>query len=192
MARALPYPAILDGCRDRDGTVDRRRLSAALIDAWAGAYGESVAGAALHEIPIETVTYLFDYASSRELLQEDRAVAVVGESVAAAALRDAAYQRGHPRPAPRAGRPVDKGHLVPHSGGGVLHVNLFPQDRALNRGWSEEGKAYRAMEREIAVPGTFFFCRLLYDDGSWFPRAVELGVLRDSGLATRCFQNRFD
>jgi hypothetical protein len=71
--------------------------------------------------------------------------------------------------------------------------NIFPQDRELNRGWSTEGKRYRALEREIAAtPGTFFFCCLLYGDDSDFPAAVELGLLRPGGLYVERFRNRFD
>jgi hypothetical protein len=187
-----PYEAIVDACRGPDSRVDRSRLLTALLEAWAAAYDPGGRASALHEVPIDSVTYLFDYASSRCLPQEDRVVAAVGESVAAVSPRDSSYQRRHPRPFPRGGRAVDKGHLVPHSGGGVLHVNLFPQDRALNRGWSAEGRIYRSMEREIAIPGTFFFCRLLYDDDSWFPRTVELGLLRADVLVARRFRNRFD
>jgi hypothetical protein len=63
----------------------------------------------------------------------------------------------------------------------------------LNRGWSTEGRHYRALEREIAnTPGTFFFCCLRYGDDSDFPAAIELGVLRPDGLHVEQFQNRFD
>jgi hypothetical protein len=54
---------------------------------------------------------------------------------------------------------------------------MFAQDRELNRGWSVEGRRYRALEREIAnTPGTFFFCCLLYADDIDFPTVVELGA----------------
>jgi hypothetical protein len=70
---------------------------------------------------------------------------------------------------------------------------MFPQDRELNRGWSAEGRRYRALEREIATtPGAFFFCCLLYADDTDFPAAVELGVLRPDGLHVERFRNRFD
>jgi hypothetical protein len=57
--------------------------------------------------------------------------------------------------------------MVAHGAGGEFGPSIFPQDRELNRGWSNEGKRYRALEREIAAtPGTFFFCCLLYRDDS--------------------------
>ena len=39
---------------------------------------------------------------------------------------------------------------------------------------------------------TFFFCCLLYPDGTDFPAAVELGVLRADGMHVERFRNRFD
>jgi hypothetical protein len=48
--------------------------------------------------------------------------------------------------------------MVAHAARGTFGPNMFPQDRELNRGWSVEGRRYRALEREIAnTPGTFFF-----------------------------------
>ena len=83
--------------------------------------------------------------------------------------------------------------MVAHAAGGTFGPNMFPQDRDLNRGWSAEGRRYRALEREIATtPGTFFFCCLLYVDDSDFPAAIDLGVLRPGGLHVERFRNRFD
>jgi hypothetical protein len=80
--------------------------------------------------------------------------------------------------------------LMRRAGPWAQHV---PQDRDLNRGWSTEGRRYRALEREIASrPGTFFFCCLLYADDSDFPAAIDLGVLRPDGLHAERFRNRFD
>jgi len=83
--------------------------------------------------------------------------------------------------------------MVAHAAGGTFGPNMFPQDRELNRGWSAEGRRYRALEREIAnTPGTFFLCCLLYADGSDFPAAIDLGILRPDGLHVERFRNRFD
>jgi hypothetical protein len=41
----------------------------------------------------------------------------------------------------------DDGHFIARSIGGDLDVNLFSQDRLLNRGWSAQGKIYRRMEK---------------------------------------------
>ena len=87
--------------------------------------------------------------------------------------------------------PVDRGHLIPHLSGGEFGPNTFRQDRALNRGWSEEGKRYRAMEREAAErPGSFYFGHLLYSDDSAWPYEIETGVVRGDLLVVDRFVNR--
>jgi hypothetical protein len=169
------------------------RLGAALSDVWADRYRRQLHACDLHEILFDDATFLFDLASAVDAPQADRTVAARGLSRRPSAPRDEAYQRGYPSPRGRAARPLDKGHLIPHTAGGELGPNIFPQDRDLNRGWSLEGRRYRAIEREITGrPGTFFFCHLLYIDESDFPEAVELGVLRADGLHVEKFRNRFD
>lgn len=75
---------------------------------------------------------------------------------------------------------ADKGHFLGHASGGILDINLFPQRRELNRGWSVEGKRFRSMERFVADhSGTFFYHRPQYDDESWIPCRLEYGVLVD-------------
>ncbi len=87
---------------------------------------------------------------------------------------------------------ADKGHLVGHASGGPLDINLFPQRRELNRGWSEEGKRYRTMERFVAGEiGTLFYSRPIYDDDSWIPDKLEYGILKPKGeWWIDCFQNK--
>lgn len=163
-----------------------------LAGAWTAAYRSQVPDSMLLEFQ-DVATFLFDQASAAGAAQADRTIAARGFSRPGHRPRDAAYQRGYPSPAGRAERPLDKGHMVAHGAGGEFGPNIFPQDRALNRGWSAEGKRYRALEREIAAtPGAFFFCCLLYADDSDFPAAVELGLLRPSGLYVERFRNRFD
>ncbi len=73
---------------------------------------------------------------------------------------------------------TDLGHFIPHSAGGPADINLFQQDRRLNRGWSPQGRAYRSMERYIAEhPGLFHFSRAVYADETTIPRYLEIGVL---------------
>ena len=75
--------------------------------------------------------------------------------------------------------------------GGGLDVNVFLQERNLNRGWSPQGKVYRQMERYCAEqPGTFCFSRPIYTDGSSIPRWLEFGLLRtDRTLWVEVFDN---
>jgi hypothetical protein len=137
-------------------------------------------------------TYLFDLASAVDAEQEDRTVAAWAITPAAVAKRDVSYQRGFPLTAGPRGPPVDRGHLIPHLSGGEFGPNIFRQNRALNRGWSDEGKRFRALEREAAAaPGTFYFGHLLYQDDTAYPMAIEIGILRDGTLHIDRFQNRF-
>jgi hypothetical protein len=86
---------------------------------------------------------------------------------------------------------VDRGHLIPHLSGGEFGPNIFRQDRALNRGWSVEGRKYRALEREAAATaGTLYFGHLLYDDHTAYPVAIEIGPLRGNALLADHFDNR--
>jgi hypothetical protein len=168
-------------------------LGSHLSRAWAAAYRSRLPHSCLLEFDSDGARYLFDLASAAGADRADRTVAAWGRSRPAPRPRDQAYQRGYPSPQGRGVRPLDKGHMVAHAAGGSFGPNIFPQDRQLNRGWSLEGRRYRALEREIvAIPGTFFFCCLLYADDSDFPAAVELGVLRGDGLFVQRFRNRFD
>jgi hypothetical protein len=169
------------------------QLGSHLSRAWAQAYRSRLPQTSLLEFDSDGARFLFDLASAAGAERADRTVAAWGRSRPAPRPRDEAYQRGYPSPQGRADRPLDKGHMVAHAAGGTFGPNMFPQDRELNRGWSVEGRRYRALEREIAnTPGTFFFCCLLYADDTDFPAAVELGVLRGDGLQVEWFRNRFD
>jgi hypothetical protein len=76
----------------------------------------------------------------------------------------------------------DKGHFIGDATGGPKEINLFPQKRDINRGWSEAGKIYRRMERFIAQnPGTFFFSRPFYNDFTLRPIMLEFGYVSSSG-----------
>jgi hypothetical protein len=168
-------------------------LGSQLARVWAEAYTSRIPQSCLLEFDSDGARFLFDLASAAGAERADRTVAAWGRSRRAPHPRDESYQRGYPSPRGRAIRPLDKGHMVAHAAGGTFGPNIFPQDRRLNRGWSAEGRRYRALEREIANSlGTFFFCCLLYADDTDFPAAIELGVLRPNGLHVERFQNRFD
>jgi hypothetical protein len=124
--------------------------------------------------------------------QEDRTVAAWTVTPAAVGKRDVLYQRNFPLPPDPDGTPVDRGHLIPHLSGGEFGPNIFRQNRALNRGWSEPGKRFRAIEREAAAkPGTFYFGHLIYEDDSAYPIMIETGLLRGGSLYVDRFRNRF-
>jgi hypothetical protein len=175
------------------GHVGPEELGSHLSRAWAEAYRSRLPQSSLLEFDSDGARFLFDLASAAGAERADRTVAAWGRSRPAPRPRDEAYQRGYPSPQGRADRPLDKGHMVAHAAGGTFGPNMFAQNRELNRGWSVEGRRYRALEREIAnTPGTFFFCCLLYADDTDFPAAIELGVLRPDGLQVERFRNRFD
>jgi len=162
------------------------------VQSWCGAYESVEPNATILEFDLEVGVYLFDQTLGRVVL----AYAV---SCPALHKRDAARMRGFPDVSLSVRSALgeraflaDRGHFLGHASGGQLDVNLFPQSRTLNRGWSEQGKIYRRMERFVAANlGTFFYHRPVYDDSTWIPRALEYGVLRaDRDWWTAEFDNR--
>jgi hypothetical protein len=185
---SLDYAGILSAL---ERPLNAEAVGAALLAALGDRYDtEQPGGAALHELEQSGATYLFDFASSADLPQEDRTVAAWALTPAVVLKRDTAYQRGYPM-VPDDAAPVDRGHVVPHLSGGEFGPNIFRQDRPLNRGWSEQGKRYRALEREAAAtPGTLYFAHLIYADESAYPTELETGVLRGEALHVERFDNR--
>lgn len=150
-------------------------------------HGES----ALHEFEQGGARYLFDLASEIDPLRADRTVAAWTVTPVMVGARDVVYQRGFPMPGTQRGAAVDRGHLIPHLSGGEFGPNIFRQDRRLNRGWSDAGKTYRALEREVASdPGAFYFGHLIYGDATDYPVAIEIGILRAGSLHVEWFDNR--
>jgi len=87
----------------------------------------------------------------------------------------------------------DKGHFIAHGFGGPVDVNIFPQRRDINRGWSDEGKLYRKMEKFVAAnPGTFVFSRPVYNDLTICPYQLEYGYFdKDLELTIQTFPNSY-
>lgn len=162
-----PVPAALLDWEDR-------------VDDWCDAYRRSSPGAEISEINVDCSVFFFDHLLERVPL----AYAVSTPQLTA---RDASRMRGFPdvnlsvrRTLGERAFPADRGHFLGHASGGILDINLFPQRRELNRGWSAEGKRFRAMERHVAEhSGTFFYHLPLYDDETWIPASLEYGILRD-------------
>jgi hypothetical protein len=154
-------------------------------------------------IELGTFLYMFDFVTELEvggvvepgLIREDRLVAGHGFSSAQVGGRDAGRMRGWVGPTEKyLGSGRDKGHVFGRALGGRvdgLEINLFSQARALNRGWSAEGKLFRRMEQHCAAhPGTFCFFRPRYPDELACPASVEFGVLLPEGkLWVEEFQN---
>lgn len=96
----------------------------------------------------ETFEYYFDLYSGLEALGEvtfdqrirDRVIGVLGTSAPRRAPRHGSLQNGClDLPEELVHSPRDKGYFIAHSIGGGLDVNVFLQDRRLNRGLSGAG-----------------------------------------------------
>lgn len=170
-----------------DARVSGDALADAVIDEAADAYRADHPSATLREFSYHGARFLFDAGV-------DRTVLAIGAPAAPDLPRDETYQRGFPIVDTCAGRALDRGHLLPYTAGGGYGPNLFAQDRALNRGWSNDGREYRSMERRaLAAPaGTLFAVVLNYVDRSALPGFVQLAILSPDGGESRLFRNRFD
>lgn len=128
--------------------------------------------------------------------QEGRLIVALGRSAPSARQRDDYRLRGWIGPTNTAiGREWDKGHYIGHTLGGAVEgveANVFIQRRDLNRGWSEDGKRFRRMEKYcVDNPGTLCFARPIYADGSSRAAWLEFGVVKSDGqLWVECFDNR--
>jgi hypothetical protein len=160
---------------------------------WADEY-QGVSGADHDDLvvidPGNGFSYLFDLAGSlhnETRARSPRVIGVWGVSRPGMTVRDPSRMRGYPRPSRISD---DRGHLVAHSTGGGYDINLVAMNAALNRGWSPEGRRFRAMERQAATaPGSFYFIRTLYRDDSDRPDRFEVGVQIGDTLQTNAFAN---
>lgn len=147
---------------------------------WCNEYRASFQQAEILEINLDLGVFLFDYSTERVIL-------AYALSTTPLEKRDTSRMQGFPNPNISVAKIMrqdtffaDKGHFLSHASGGKLDINIFPQRRELNRGWSEEGKQFRKMERYVAKhTGTFFYHRPIYNDETWIPDDLEYGVLRD-------------
>jgi hypothetical protein len=127
---------------------------------------------------------------------DDRVVFVVGSSapaVAESAQRSSSWLRGLIGPTEqRFGPQYDKGDFIARFNDGGSQLNIFPQRRDLNRGWSSEGKLFRQMEVYCHEhPGTLCFNRPIYLTKSLRPDAFDFGLLKAHGeLWVAQFDNR--
>lgn len=146
-----------------------------------------------------TFEYFCDSYSGLEALGEvpfdqripDRVIGALGISVPTRGPRRGS-QNGFPGlPEELSPYNRDNGHFMAHSIGGGLDVNVFSQDRDLNRGVSEDGKIYRQMEKYcFANSGTFCFSRPIYADTTSVPKWLEFGLIKaDGGLWVQVFDN---
>lgn len=93
------------------------------------------------------------------------------------------------------GKEWDKGHFIAHSIGGAIdsmEVNVYPQKRALNRGWSDEGKIFRKMESYcFKNQGTYCYTRPIYLEHTSRPDFIEFFILmHNKTIWSEIFDNR--
>lgn len=141
---------------------------------WAAEY-QAQTGNTLVDVQLGSFTYTFDIAAGR-------AVCVVGQSAAPLAARDNSRQRGHPAPE----KGDHKGHLIAHSMGGQMDINIVAQNAALNL-----SKGWREIETIAAQnPGTAVALHLVYEGDSDRPSAIEYGLDHpDTGFQLEHFDN---
>jgi hypothetical protein len=198
---AIDYESLLSAARGYGGLEANQFLREELPLTWRDAYVGSVGRPTnLVRFRYRTFVYICDIYSGLETSGdvpydqtiEDRVVAVLGTSARAEEKRDASRSRGWVGPTEELlGTERDKGHFMAHRIGGGLDVNVFSQERRLNRGWSPQGKIYRQMENYCyQQPGTFCFSRPIYADGSSVPRWLEFGLLKaDHTVWVELFDN---
>lgn len=190
MSSSISWLEVAEACRDKVDQIDHDEFSAEVLQITADDYRCSNPSSELVELDHGPALYLFDAAGTP---QAERTVAVIAHPVRPVADRDVSYQRGHPLPDKIAVRSVDRGHLVAFSAGGLFGPNLIVQDRALNRGWSTAGKAYRALERAaVAAPGSLMIILCHYCDDTATPEFVELAVVDGPEPMVQRFRNRYD
>lgn len=202
---SINYDQILSRAPTGDTEDKIRFFSETLPYEWATAYRTlNPHRANIWRVPFNGFEYLFDHSSelveqgvvSEEDVVEDRLVAVHGRSQVNRGKRRDSLMRKHPLGTiffidSKSRIKYDKGHFIAHSLGGGLHINLFPQSTAVNRGWSESGKLFRSMERYCQEhANTYCFSRPLYKGHSSHPHDIEFGVLKADGtLWINSFQN---
>jgi hypothetical protein len=145
-----------------------------LAEKWSANY-ERQTGNQLCDVELGACTYTFDTAAVRLVCVRGRSTTPVGS-------RDASRQKGHPR-APKGDH---KGHLIAHSMGGGLDINLVNQSAKVNL-----GKQWRDIERLAAKnPGTAVAVHMIYEDDSDRPAAFEYGYDHpESGFQVENFGN---
>jgi hypothetical protein len=164
-----------------------------LVDDAAGRYREAF-GRDRELVTVEPgdgFTYLFDATVDAPLDEPPpRVIAGWGQTRQPAGTRNRRFLAGFPLPPSQVS--TDRGHLIARSAGGgdSIGINLIPQDRALNRGHSTQGRKWRALERLAATsPGTPVFVRAVYGPPTDTPSKLEYLLVTGDGPAFSRFAN---
>ena len=163
----LEYEAIIGSGTGSDRV---RRVAEALEPIWCDEYCDCNPQAELLAVSLSdcgtTFTYIFD-------LKLGRVVVSYGVPVYSTHIRDAGRMAGHPL---EKGKGLHRGHLMAHSMGGGMDINLVPQRGKLNVG------AFRKLERlarELALQNqrSLYFVRCLYFNDSQTPWKFEQCII---------------
>jgi hypothetical protein len=150
-------------------------LSSELVPLWCDDYYSQNAKAKLVQVDLDyagtSFSYLFD-------IHLERTIGAFGVPVYASHARDASRMAGYPLPG---GPKFHRGHLMAHSIGGGMDINLVPQLGKLNIG------AFRVLERKVrdlarAHHSCLYFVRPIYTNKSQTPRLLEQGVVLPSKM----------
>lgn len=165
------YAALVSECRRLSNQESiRQHLENGVVRMAAASYRKSAKKSVeLLGFTDSRVDYLFDLTLERTVLVYGLSMAVKKNS------RDNNYHRGYPK---KLG--FERGHAFAHAQGGLEGgPNYFPQRAALNRGLSERGKLWRAIEMHLSShAGLFAFVRLIYPNNDTdVPDFVEYGFL---------------
>jgi len=161
LQRVIDYESRLSALPDGANAVQFLRDE--LPFRWRDLYVSSVAHPTnLVHFRFRTFEYICDLYSELEATGEvsydqrieNRVVAVIGTSARAEEQRDASRSRGWVGPPEELlVTERDQGHFMAHCIGGGLDVNVFSQERRLNRGWSPQGKPFHQLPRETGIVG---------------------------------------
>jgi len=141
-----------------------------LVSLWCDDYYRENPGAELVEVDLKesgvALAYLFD-------IRLERTVWPMACPVFARGKRDAGRMAGHPN---SAGPTFHRGHLIAHSIGGGMDINLVPQLGKLNIG------EFRILERRVRDlakrnANCLYFVRPIYNDKSQIPSMFEQGAI---------------
>jgi len=200
----LDYNSILSGINELDYNEVVKEFYNTLPVIWIKSYKTfsprltdicTVSNGSFHFIFDDTPTDYEDSTNS-SIRYDSRIVAAYGISSPQTLKRDDGRLRGWIGKTEEIyGKSWDKGHFIAHSIGSAVdrnELNVYPQKRALNRGWSPQGKIYRKMERYcFENKGIFCFNRPIYLDETFRPTFLEFGVLmNDNVLWIELFDNR--
>jgi hypothetical protein len=141
--------------------------------------------------PGDGFNYLFDATLDAPADEPPpRVIAGWGQTRRPTGKRDRRFLAGFPLSPSQVS--TDRGHLIACSAGGGdgFGINLIPQERALNRGHSAQGRKWRTLERLAAAsPGIPVLVRAVYGPPTDTPSKLEYVVVTSDGPVFSRFTN---